>query len=119
MLKWNDPKKPHEIVIDGVTFFAKALTTGRRLKMLDEIRALRGVEADFDDMMKTLAKYIERIEFKEEVGGVKEAAWPTITMTDPKKIEQACVYMDNIDYQWTLMEEVMAANRMRKEQVKN
>lgn len=115
MLKWNDPQRPHEIVIDGVKFFARVLTSGQRLTMLDEIRALRGTEADFDDLMGCLAQYVERIEFSEEVSGMPE----TIVITDAAEIKQNILYLDNLDHSYTLMEELMAVNQLRKTQAKN
>ena len=126
MLKWNNPKEPHKIEINGVMFFGKVLTSGQRLTMLDEIRALRGTEADFDDLMSCLAQYVERIEFSEEVSGIvenggtgMETQAQVTVITDPKEIKQNILYLDNLDDSYQLMEELMAVNQLRKAQTKN
>lgn len=125
MLKWNNPKEPHRIVIDGVLFFGKVMTSGQRLTMLDEIRALRGTEADFDELMACLAQYVERIEFTEEVSGIPEEGrgmgtqTQVTVITDPKEIKQSILYLDNLDHSYRLMEELMAVNQLRKAEAKN
>lgn len=123
MLKWNDPDALHEIDIEGTKFFCKTLTTGQRLKMLDDLSAMQGTNADFDGLMRLLATYIQRIEvFTPEInldpdGGDNQGT--TDIIEDPASIERCIVFIDNIGHQNELLDKVMAVNRLRKAQIKN
>lgn len=112
MILFNDPSVTIPLDIEGVTFHCKTLTTGQRLKMLDELSALEGVDADFDKLMTLLATYIECIQYTQDDGVM-------VSCTLRDEVEHCLVYMDDIKHQNELIKQLMAINRLSKGQAAN